>query len=120
MPILKVTDKNVDKFVECVEDKTKPTIILFYASWCFHCSTMKPEWDKATKDFARNKKVNIVEVEHSNLKNIPLKYRKTVQGFPTLRTIKGGKLKSEYYGDRTKKDFNRYITEALEKQDLRK
>jgi protein disulfide-isomerase A6 len=107
---MKLNKDNLQTFIECVEDKTKPTIILFYADWCPHCQAMKPAWGGIKRKYAKNKKVNLFEVEHQSLDMVPKKYKK-IQGFPTIQTIKGGKLKSEYYGNRSKEDIDKYIKE---------
>jgi len=108
MKALKVNSTNIQSFVECVENKEKPTIILYYANWCPHCAAMKPAWTSVKRKFAKNKGVNIVEVEHQELEHVPKKYKK-IKGFPTIQTIKGGKLKSEYYGNRSTEDIVKYI-----------
>ena len=37
-------------------------MILYYADWCGHCKTMKPEWEKATSKLTKSKHINIAEI----------------------------------------------------------
>lgn len=108
MKLLQVNKDKKEELKKCMEDKEHTVIILYYAAWCPHCKEMKPEWEKAAKKLAYNKKVKPVEVEHSEMAVVPKKYKKDVNSFPTIRKLKGGKLVEEYYGDRTEADLLRF------------
>lgn len=112
MKALQVKKENKKAFKECIEADDKVTIVLFYALWCPHCQAMKPDWDAATKKLAAKRKVQVAEVEYSDMSHVPAKYKKGVQGFPSVRKYKGGKLIAEYYGNRSTDDLVKFATEA--------
>ena len=107
MKLLKVKEANKDKFKECTA-KSKPMLILFYAEWCPHCQMFKPIWKELVALLEKSKKIQVAEVEYENMKHVPKKY-KNIRGFPTLQVIQGGKIVSEYDGNRTVDDLKTYI-----------
>ena len=112
MKPIKLNKENKAAFKKCLDDDKKTTIILFYALWCPHCQHMKPEWDAAAEKLKQKRKVQIAEVEYSDMSHLPEKYKKGVQGFPTVHKIKGGKVIDEYYGDRSRDSFVEYANRA--------
>lgn len=78
-------------------------VILYYADWCPHCQTMKPEWDK----FAQSGKVNCAEIESKQLDQLP-EHKGNVQGFPTIVMSKNGKVVETYQGERSQKGFEEF------------
>ena len=66
-------------------------IVLYYANWCGHCVSFKPEWHKLVNKLKKNhdmRSFNIGEIEHSHLETFP---EKTVQAFPSIKLYKFNK-----------------------------
>lgn len=66
-------------------------LMLFYADWCPHCKTAKPEWD-AAKEYLHDNEINgqkVFCVEYNcseksdDINQIMNKYK--VDGFPTIK-----------------------------------
>src|SRR3989344_4162638 len=73
------------------------SITLYYANWCGHCHSFKPEWEKLKLELNKHN-IKYNEYEHSiNSKEIKKAH---VVGFPTIR-IKIGKNEFDYEGERT-------------------
>ena len=73
-------------------------MILYYADWCGHCQTMKPEWNKVVKKMKTNNNVNIAEVESKHIDNLVNK--PTIQGFPTIKMYNSGKEIANFEDER--------------------
>ena len=79
----------------------KREIILYYANWCGHCKTFKPEWQKIKTHIdglnKTNKMVSYKEYEaDADTKVIE---KDQIQGFPTIRFNLGGQA-VDYDGPR--------------------
>ena len=86
------------------------TFVLYYASWCPHCHTAKPEFEKlGSIQTIGGKKVEIVAMEE---KQIPESVK--VSGYPTVRLLDPeGNLVSEYAGERTAAGFQAFLEKTL-------
>jgi len=74
-------------------------MILYYAEWCGHCQTMKPEWNKVVKKLKKNNNnVNIAEIESNHIDNLVNK--PTIQGFPTIKMYNNGKEVANFEDER--------------------
>jgi thiol-disulfide isomerase/thioredoxin len=109
---------NTTKIKKCLG---QDTIVLVWATWCPHCTTMKDDW-KLLKDDV-GKKVNVVEIESGNLDRIRQQsadlYNKIVpQGdkifFPTIKLYKGNKSKL-YEEERSFPVMKKHITKHYSK-----
>jgi thiol-disulfide isomerase/thioredoxin len=106
----------------------KETIIIyfFFADWCPHCKTAKPEWEKFSKNvngtIVNNKTIQTMEVDctdmdSSNTSNpdvvntIQMVKQYEVKGFPTVLAVKDNK-KVDYDAKVSLTTLNKYI-EAL-------
>jgi thiol-disulfide isomerase/thioredoxin len=74
-------------------------LVLYYANWCGHCQSMKPEWQKTVQNLKNNKNLNIAEVESESVSNIQPKVK--IVGFPSLKMYDNGKQIDEFEGQRT-------------------
>ena len=111
MKLLKVTDKNKEKFAECIQ-KDRPTLVLFFADWCPHCQSFKPTWNGLAKKHEKSKKLQLAQVEYADMEAIPNKYKK-IRGFPTIQMMKGGKILSEFNDMRTMEALEAYINRYI-------
>lgn len=78
-----------------------PVCVLFWASWCPHCVSMKPEWN-ATKERFAGTNVTFNEIEHSVLefiRNRNLAPYANVFGYPTI-VMFSNQGRSQYLGPR--------------------
>lgn len=73
-------------------EMSNKTIVVFYATWCGACRSMKPEYIKASKAFKGNVKFTLVNVDEH--KKMTKKYN--ITSIPTTIVFKKGK---EVYRD---------------------
>lgn len=111
MKLVEMTPTTKQAFLQCLENPERTTVVLFYADWCPHCQMMKPEWEKTVQALKSKKKVQLAQVEHTNLKQVPAKYKKNLVGFPSIKKFKGGKFVSEFYGGRNAQELIAFATE---------
>jgi len=82
-----------------------------FATWCGHCTTLAPEWEKMKEEVKKNTKndhIEFVEIESENLdsglEELNKRFKTNVElkgGYPTLFKIEPGRKKVDYYnGDR--------------------
>ena len=69
-------------------------LYFFYADWCPHCKKAKPEWQNLKSMYSGGKQINgytinFVDVSDKN-KEIVDKFN--VEGFPTIKLIKGNQI----------------------------
>ena len=74
-----------------LEKITDDTVVIFFAPWCGHCKSAKPEFEKAVANGGG--KVVMVDATVPDNKKLVEKYN--VRGFPTI--MKGGE---SFNGDR--------------------
>lgn len=93
-------------------------LLLFYAEWCPHCKTAKPEWD-AVKEEYDGKTINdytVVFEEYNcstpNAEIEELMNKYDVGGYPTLKLIKDGQI-IEYDAKITKALIEQFLTTVL-------
>lgn len=82
--------------------------VMYYADWCPHCQTAKPEMKNlGSIQTIGEKKVSIEMVEE---KDIPDAVKPTISGYPTIQLQNAdGSLKAEYSGDRTTAGFLAFL-----------
>ena len=80
-------------FLNKKNEKTTNWLVKYSAEWCGHCVGMQNEWDKLYNNNSKrlaNRGVKIVTVDHSVMEQVEEKLgNQNVQGFPTIRMIKG-------------------------------
>jgi hypothetical protein len=84
-------------------------VTLYYANWCGHCVTFKPEWQKFKKNIKdmdnkhKDVKIKVNEYEHSKLEKIGggKINGEDISGYPTLKIklTRGNESKEYDYGD---------------------
>jgi len=97
--VLVVTADNWD---EAVSDATT-VLVEFYAPWCGHCKSLEPEYAKAATKLKESKSdIKLAKVDATVETKLAEKYG--IQGFPTLKFFKKGKV-IEYNGGRTESEI---------------
>jgi thiol-disulfide isomerase/thioredoxin len=92
-----------------------------FATWCGHCTTLAPEWEKMKEEVKKNTKndhIEFVEIESENLdsglEELNKRFKTNVElkgGYPTLFKIEPGSKKVDYYnGDRQANDLIEWST----------
>ena len=83
--------------------KKRPALVWFYADWCGHCQSMKPEWQefesKCGKTPGNKMVVKVNSNFQPNLTNNLADISKHVQGYPSIFQVRGNRL-SRYEGER--------------------
>lgn len=91
-----------------IMNSEKPTMIFFYAPWCGHCKTAKPEFQK----LMQKAKGQAFMIDCDKHKEIAQKYN--VQGFPTIRYYPNGPKNGnprEYMGDRSANNMFQFMSQ---------
>ena len=90
--------------------KTSPNItILYYWDMCGHCAALKPTWDKVCKKYKNTRGCDILNVEATHLKHLPMKYKRGVKGYPTIIKYNEGKKEGEYEDERVFKKLEMFV-----------
>ena len=96
---------------EGFESGTK-TFIMYYADWCPHCVSAKPELEALGSTQTIGGKV--VQIQKIEEKDIPATVKPTIQGYPTIRLLNpDGTTMAEYEGERTKAGFLQFLNAKL-------
>lgn len=81
-----VFELTADNFESVVTQYNQTALVEFYAPWCGHCQSLKPEYNKVGKAL---KDIAIVGAVNCDLdKNKPLCAKQRVQGYPTLMVFR--------------------------------
>lgn len=94
------------------------TLMLFYATWCPHCKTAKPEWDalKEERDGTdlNGYTIHFAEYDCANetaeITQLVEKYH--IEGFPTIKLIKDNQI-VEYNANPTKATMEQFLNTVL-------
>lgn len=90
-------DKTFDEFTN---SKAK-VLVMFYAPWCGHCTSMKPDYALAAKDMkAFLPGAYLAAVDAT--KSAALAKRFKLEGFPTIKFFQQGEFQFDYAEPRTK------------------
>ena len=113
--IITVNDSNISNVNKLINNKNQKVIAKFYADWCGHCkdlnSRVMPEVERdIKKQSGEGIFLNVPEPMISKLEG-----NTTVEGYPTIRLLVGGKKKKDYNGKREVKDLARFIKKSLGK-----
>jgi thiol:disulfide interchange protein len=87
--------------LESMIHTSEPTLVLFYADWCGHCTKLKPTWDETAAQ-ANADKTRMIKIDvggkTSEQKEIMDRYQ--IDGFPTILVFQNGNP-TPYQGART-------------------
>jgi len=93
-------------------------LLFFYADWCPHCKTAKPDWAEIVSKY-ENKTINGHKVvfteincttETEDISQMMNKYK--IEGFPTLKLLKEGQV-IEYDAKPTKDTLDEFLNTVL-------
>jgi thiol:disulfide interchange protein len=91
----------LDQYIKSEE----PTLVLFYADWCGHCTKLKPHWHEATKKAnAETTRMIQIDVGGKDPEQKALMEKYEVDGFPTILVFQNGTA-TPYQGSRTTDAF---------------
>jgi thiol-disulfide isomerase/thioredoxin len=89
-------------------------MVLYYAEWCGHCKTMKPEWKKAVDNVSNNKDtINVAEIESSHIGN--LSEPPNVDGYPTIKMYNNGKEVAKFEDERISDKIEKFAIDNSSK-----
>ncbi len=93
------------------------TFTLFYADWCPHCKTVKPEFSKwgAEKGSVQvNGKTVFVKMLEADVAGTKEKMNEAgVKGFPTFMLFKSNGQKVEFDGERTPSGWEAFLKKNI-------
>ncbi|XP_032527335.1 protein disulfide-isomerase A5 [Danaus plexippus] len=97
--------------------KIKHALVMFYAPWCGHCKSTKPEFVKAADKFADELIIAFGAVDCTVHKDVCANY--DVKGYPTIKYFSHfDKVVQDYTGGRKEADFVSFINNQLDRQQL--
>ena len=85
----------------------KPKMVFYYADWCGHCTSTKPEWQKLEDMYANDDSVSIEKVNEESMSNQDKSALK-IEGYPTIMLFVNGNAIS-YEGARSASNFKSFI-----------
>ncbi len=99
--VIELTDKTISSV------KDAPTLTMFYASWCGHCTHFRPIYEAASR-LAKEKNVNVqfTAIECSTYNSVVTDF--SIKGFPTVVLFKDGN-QSVYDGKRVSSDIVEWV-----------
>ena len=112
---LDLTEAN---FKSKVIDVSPDTVVLveFFAPWCGHCKQLAPIYAEVAKTVhgdpeTYGERTFVAHVDATAHQSLASQYG--IQGFPTLKLFVGGKLKSDYNGQRDANSIKDFIRTNL-------
>lgn len=101
-----------DSFEEVVIKSGKPSLVKFYAPWCFHCKQMKQTWEDLADSY-EGEDVQIVEIDVDLHKGIRQRYG--IESYPQVKLFKPEQISIpiDYEGERTIEQFSQFINTEL-------
>ena len=91
----------LDQYIKSSE----PTMVLFHADWCGHCTKLKPHWNEAAeKANVETTRMVKIDVGGKDPEQKALMEKYEVDGFPTILVFQNGTA-TPYQGSRTTDAF---------------
>ena len=105
------TNNSDDDDPKKVFSSTKPTMVLFYAPWCGHCKSMKPDYEQLRLRYRNNPNRRVAMINCDDHKDFASKAG--IEGFPTLRLYTNPKDDKyvDYEGPRTAEAIETFMNE---------
>ncbi len=107
--VIKLGDNNYERTLK----KSNKTVVMFYASWCGACRSMKPEYVKLANNFKGKTKFALINVdEHTKVSS---KYN--IRSIPTTIIFNKGKEVSRYVGSLDRSELMAIVAPKKEEKD---
>ena len=103
--------KPIDELNQYIKDD-KDIVMLIYKEGCPPCMQTRPEWKKLkTNGETQDKNIIIVDIDHTLQDKIKHLDAKTIEGYPTIRYVKGSKFEDfEKWPNETKnRDIDSFV-----------
>lgn len=84
-------------------------VLLYYSDMCGYCIQLKPIWNKLCNSIKNKKDIVIINIEANEIEHLRAKYRKNIEGYPTIIKYSKRKNKIEYKGSRELADMKKFI-----------
>ncbi|CAH0578023.1 unnamed protein product [Chrysodeixis includens] len=93
-----ISDANFEEIISSIT----PSFIMFFASWCGHCTQVKPAFSELAAAL-KGGDINVYAVDAAE--NAKVADIAGIQSLPTFKIYANGKVLSEYTGDRSFQDM---------------
>jgi thiol-disulfide isomerase/thioredoxin len=95
-------------------DKDVADLYLFYTTWCPHCKTTKPIWQKLKDQVGdagvNGVKINFIEIDCDKDKDTANKFK--VEGYPTIKMVHNNQI-IEYDAKPNLETLNQFLNTSL-------
>ncbi|CEP02695.1 unnamed protein product (mitochondrion) [Plasmodiophora brassicae] len=105
-PVVRLDASNFDRTVRA----GAPVLVEFYAPWCGHCKSLKPEYEAAASKLSGKVKVAAIDLDEESNKPIGGQYG--IRGFPTIKFFVDGKP-MDFEGPRTSDGIVKFVLANL-------
>ncbi|GBP91772.1 Protein disulfide-isomerase A5 [Eumeta japonica] len=106
-----------DNDFEHIVDLDNPTFVMFYASWCDHCSKVKPALSQlAARIKSSGSLVRVVAIDIAD--NPKVADVADIQNLPTFKLYMSGRIVTDYKGDGSYGDMLNFIKKNRLKDEL--
>tara|TARA_B100001093_G_scaffold519746_1_gene610226 strand:- start:11280 stop:11843 length:564 start_codon:yes stop_codon:yes gene_type:complete len=105
--------KDLNKQMCNNKEKKNTTIVFFLAPWCRHCNDFKPTMHNIMSRFENSNMNGVMAAVYE--KEIPqLRYKKEINGYPTISLFKNGQYQ-DYKGSREEKPLSEFLFDVFKK-----
>jgi protein disulfide-isomerase-like protein len=95
----------------------KRVLVMFYASWCGHCTHMKPAYAQAATEITSFVPgAYLAAVDATKASQISERFK--LNGFPTLKFFENGQFRFDYSGGRAKENFVEFMRNPVQPADM--
>jgi protein disulfide-isomerase-like protein len=102
--------KNLELFVD-----NKVKMMFFYADWCGHCKTFKPEWEKFVKKVSKDEllKGRVILSKYNSDKEKEVFNKYAIKSFPTVLLIDKDANIQTFNGERSVEGLLSFLNENI-------
>jgi protein disulfide-isomerase A6 len=88
---------------------SSPALVEFYAPWCGHCKSLKPEYEALGEEMGAHGRLVLAKVNADEERALAERFG--VEGFPTIKYFPEGAASEpvDYEGERTAKDMQDFL-----------